>query len=454
MDKNKSTKPEQTSLYEGRKKVYPREVKGKFSSLKNRLLLFFMSLYFLTPWLNWDNHQAFLFSEGKFYLFSLVIWPQDFYILSLFLLLSAFTLFFITTLSGRVWCGFACPQTLWTEAFVWIERFCEGSRSQQMRLDKQKTNFDKIRKKGLKFFLWFLFSIITGMTLVGYFTPIRQLLINFFTFNASLTAYGFTFLFAAVFFLFAGVLKEQVCTSMCPYGRFQGAMYDENTFLVTYNLGRGEPRRKAKKGENDDGHCVDCSLCVQVCPTGIDIRDGSQYKCIGCSYCIDACDSIMTKLNAPTGLIKYASSNSIKGKNIKLIRPKSIGYGSFILLGFVVLFYKLATISTIDLNVKQDRNIVARYAEDGNVDNIYNINILNKTNDNQEYKIYASGIEGIKLKSRTSIFKVEAGGVVDKTIKFSVNDDNLEANTTIEVTIENIKTGEKVTRNAPFSKVK
>lgn len=446
------------NLYESRTKIYPREVKGVFAKIRDNGLVVLLGIFFLLPWLSWGGRQAILFDmpNRRFYVFDLVIWPQDLIILSLFLLIMAYTLFFITALFGRLWCGYACPQTIWTEAFIWIERFAEGTRIKQIKLDKLPWNsLEKIRKKLTKHSLWIIFSLITGLTFVGYFTPIRQLIPDFFTFQVSVASAFWACFYAFLTYLNAGWLREQLCKTMCPYARFQGAMYDENTLLVTYDKQRGEPRRKAKKGENQDGHCIDCSLCVQVCPTGIDIRDGSQYQCISCSLCIDACDDVMDKIQAPKGLIRYTSLNDVKGKKTKLIRPKTIGYGIGLIIGISVLVYKVATIASIDLNIKRDRNVLARYAGNNQIENVYNINILNKTLTQATYKVYATGIADIKVKGGEQSYTVESGQVFDKTIGLLADKAKLtKYNTPIAIVVENINSGEKVSSESRFLNIR
>ncbi|MGY0399590.1 MAG: cytochrome c oxidase accessory protein CcoG [Ostreibacterium sp.] len=442
-------------LYESHQKIYPREIKGTWAKLRDNGLIILLAIYFILPWINWGGRQAILFDmpDRRFYIFDIVIWPQDLIILSIFLLIMAYTLFFITALFGRVWCGYACPQTIWTEAFVWIERFSEGSRIQQMKLDEKPWNtLEKIRKKGLKHFLWIAFSLATGLAFVGYFVPIHELVPGFFTFTAGNNAIFWTIFYAFITYLNAGWLREQFCKTMCPYARFQGAMYDKNTLLVTYDNQRGEPRRKAKKGENQDGHCIDCSMCVQVCPTGIDIRNGSQLECISCSLCIDACNDVMDKIDAPRNLIRYTSRNALKGKKARFFRPKTIGYGTGLIVGIAVLVYQVATLSAIDIDIKRDRNILARYAGNSKIENIYNINILNKTLKNKTFELIATGIDGLTIKGRSSEpFMVKSSTVFDKTISLLANKSALTKNNTpIKITVRNINTGETASSETRF----
>lgn len=446
------------SLYENREKIYPREVKGPWAKLRDNSLIILLAIYFILPWLNWGGRQAILFDmpNRRFYIFDLVIWPQDLIILSLFLLIMAYTLFFITALFGRLWCGYACPQTIWTEAFIWIERYTEGSRARQIKLDKLPwSSPEKIRKKGLKHILWLAFALLTGLTFVGYFTPVRQLFLDFFTFQASGGAAFWSIFYGFLTYLNAGWLREQLCRTMCPYARFQGAMYDKNTLLVTYDDKRGEPRRRAKKGENQDGHCIDCSLCVQVCPTGIDIREGTQYECISCALCIDACNDVMAKIDAPSDLIRYTSRNAVNGKKARFLRPKTIGYAIGLVIGVSVLVYKVATISDIDLNIKRDRNVLARYAAGGKIENVYNINVLNKTLVDTKYQLSATGIDGLAIKGENKPFTIESGKVFDYTIRLLADKKKLtKYNTPIEISVKDLATGKTVSSETRFLNIR
>ena len=312
------------NLYEASEKIYPREAKGIFQTWRNVCVVALLGLYYFLPWLQWDERQAVLLDlpARKFHIFYLTFWPQDFIFHALLLVLAGLSLFFFTAIAGRVWCGYACPQTVWTEAFIWMERWVEGTRAQQMKLSASPWNLTKIRKRVSKQVLWIGFSLITGLTFVGYFTPIRELVVDF----VNLQVAGWS-LFWVVFYGFAtygnaGFMREQVCKYMCPYARFQSAMFDSDTLIVAYDDKRGEPRSRGKKrkdtAENERGDCIDCGICVQVCPTGIDIRDGLQYECIACAACIDACDEVMDRVELPRGLIKYSSENHDMGTHKSL----------------------------------------------------------------------------------------------------------------------------------------
>lgn len=447
------------SLYESREKIYPREMSGRYQTVRNYGLIALLAVFYILPWISWNGRQAILFYmvERRFYILDLVIWPQDLIILSIILLIMALTLFFVTTLAGRVWCGYACPQTIWTEAFIWIERFCEGSRAQQIKLDKAKWDATKIRKKVSKHGLWILLSLYTGLTFVGYFTPIRQLIPDFVTFSASFAASFWAIFYAGVTYMNAGWLREQVCKYMCPYARFQGAMYDEHTLLITYDRIRGEPRRKATGGKNPEGHCIDCSMCVQVCPTGIDIRDGNQPECIGCALCIDACDEIMDKTGAPRGLIRYASEASINHKKTKIIRPKSIGYGILLIVGYTILTSMIINIKPIELNVIRDRNVLSRQLMDGRIENSYRINILNKSLEEATYTIYTEGVDNmaVQIEGQEVPLVVGPGKVYDATMSLIADKDALKSvNMAINVVIENVNSGEKTSVETRFLDVR
>ena len=327
-----------SALYATHQKIYPREVSGHFTRLRVLAILTLLGIYYLTPLLQWGGRQAILFDlpARKFYLFGLTLWPQDFIYLAALLILAGLSLFFFTALLGRIWCGYACPQTVWTEAYLWMERKIEGKRSARMKLDKAPASAEKIRIKILKHTVWIAFSLWTGFTFVGYFTPIDELAEKLF--SATLGPWE---TFWILFYSFAtygnaGFMREQVCKYMCPYARFQSAMFDSDTLIVAYHPERGEPRGSRRRGSDFEaqglGACIDCNVCVQVCPTGIDIRDGLQYECIACSACIDACDEIMDKMSYPRGLIKYTTENAAQGKGQHILRPRVVVYATILLV--------------------------------------------------------------------------------------------------------------------------
>lgn len=443
-------------LYQKRKKIYPREVHGLFAALRVFGISTLLGFYYIMPWLIWDGRQAILFDlpERKFYIIGMVFWPQDFIYLTMMLVIAALSLFFFTALAGRLWCGYACPQTVWTEAFLWIERKVEGSRSQQIKLDKRSNDKVKISKKFTKHFLWITFSIFTGFTFVGYFTPIRELLGAFSDFS-----FGPWETFWILFYGFAtygnaGWLREQVCFYMCPYARFQSAMFDNNTLVISYDERRGEPRGARKRSAMPDnlGSCIDCSICVQVCPTGIDIRDGLQYQCIGCAACIDACDDVMDKMGYDRGLIKYTTENMLQGVHTDFLRPRIILYGMIILaitIGTIVAVYNR---SPIDLDIIRDRNSLFRETGTGMIENVYTIKIINKDIIPHEYELHVGGIPGLKLNinKNTHIF-AESGHVVEIPVSVETDPTVLEKRTSeVYFTLKAIDTDQSITEEARF----
>ena len=378
-------------LYARQPKVYPREVKGRFQRLRNLAMLWLLGMYYLIPWLNWDGHQAVLFDlpHRKFYILGLVFWPQDFFYMAWLLIMAALSLFFFTALAGRLWCGYACPQTVWTEAFFWIERKVEGDRNQRLRLDKAPWTAGKFARKGLKQLLWILFALWTGFTFVGFFTPIRELAGEV----ARLDLGGWE-MFWIVFYGFAtygnaGFLREQVCKYMCPYARFQSAMFDRNTLIISYDEQRGEPRGHRKRGvpsvlalaEGESaalGDCIECQACVQVCPTGIDIRNGLQVGCIACAACIDACDDIMDKLDYPRGLIRYTTENALEGQPSHILRPRTLIYGTVLTVLLGLFAWGISHRSMLLADVLRDRNALWRNGPGNSIENSYTLKVVNK----------------------------------------------------------------------------
>ncbi|MCL4161189.1 UNVERIFIED_CONTAM: hypothetical protein GTU68_032148, partial [Idotea baltica] len=400
--KDTSSAADAHSLYSAHEKIFPREVKGRFQSLRMVCVVVLLGSFYLGPWIQWGGRQAVLLDlpARKFHIFSLTMWPQDFIFLTLLLIIAGLSLFFFTAIAGRVWCGFACPQTVWTEAFIWMERWVEGSRAQQMKLDAMPWNATKIRKRVTKQILWLSFALFTGLTFVGYFSPIRELVVDFYYFNVA----GWS-LFWVLFYGFAtygnaGFMREQVCKYMCPYARFQSAMFDKDTLIVAYNEERGEPRIRGKKRREEladsVGDCIDCGLCVQVCPTGIDIRDGLQYECIACAACVDVCDEVMLKVDLPTGLIRYSSERHDQGAEWSLkkslLRPRVIIYASLlsvVMAGFVTA---LMMRSNFQVDILRDRNALYRITDEQGIENSYQLKIINKSQTAQRYLI---GVEGL-----------------------------------------------------------
>jgi cytochrome c oxidase accessory protein FixG len=420
------------SLYAKRQKIYVREVHGLFARLRTMGVISLLGLYYIVPWLLWDGRQAVLFDlpERKFYILNMVFWPQDFFYLALLLIVSALSLFFVTALAGRVWCGYACPQTVWTEAFLWIERKIEGSRPQQMKLDKQPNSFRKIRIKATKHFVWLAFSIFTGLTFVGYFSPLRELATNFLTFDNGPWETFWIYFYAFATYGNAGWLREQVCLYMCPYARFQSAMFDHDTMIISFDESRGLPKGPRKKTvdktEAGLGDCIDCTICVQVCPTGIDIRDGLQYQCIGCAACIDACDDVMDKMGYDRGLIRYTTENTLKGKHTHTLRPRVIVY-ALILLGITVgTFYSILSRTPIGMDVIRDRNSLYRETNEGLIENVYILKLLNMDKQDHTFNLTAAGIPELILKKDATEIFVKTGEVVELPVRVQVDAYNLK----------------------------
>lgn len=401
---------EVTDLYEKRKKIYVKKVVGFFQRIRSLTLYFFLGAYFLTGWISIDGQQLVHFDlpERQFHLFGATFWPQDFTLLAAMLIIGAFGLFFVTTLFGRVWCGYTCPQTVWTFIFIWLEEKFQGSRNARMKLDQQPWTKEKIVKKGLTHLSWLLVALATGMTFVGYFYPIRDLVPDFFSLSVtSEWAYFWIAFFMLATYLNAGWLREQVCIYMCPYARFQSVMFDQDTRSVAYDPVRGEPRSGRKKSLDHKavglGDCIDCGLCVQVCPTGIDIRDGLQYECIGCAKCIDACDDIMDKMGYDPGLIRYATERELEGKQSKLMRARTIGYG-IALTGMISFFvYFLFARSDLALDVLRDRGSLYNTAPSGFVENSYLLQISNKTDVERHLQVSVAGELDFQISGKTRI---------------------------------------------------
>ena len=399
------------SLYEVRRKIYPRSVSGLFARWRFILVFATQLLFYGLPWLSWNDRQAVLFDlvQRKFYIFGLVLWPQDVIYLTLLLILSALALFLFTAVAGRLFCGYACPQTVYTEIFMWIERKVEGDRFARIRLDGEEWPWGlrKWRLKITKHFLWLLIAFWTGFTFIGYFTPIETL-------GSSLLhlSLGPWQTFWLCFYSFAtwgnaGFMREQVCKYMCPYARFQSVMVDKDTFLVTYDKVRGEPRGSRSKSADHAslglGDCVDCSICVQVCPTGIDIRDGLQYMCIGCGACIDACNQVMEKVSYPKGLIRYTTERAIEDKESNqsairhILRPRVLIYTAFITVLTSAFLFSLATRNPLRVDVMRDRGALAREVEGVRIENIYRIQIMNASEHPMKVQLKATGLDGLMI---------------------------------------------------------
>jgi polyferredoxin len=438
------------AMYQSERKIYPRDVDGRFARLRKLAVWVLLGIFYLIPWLPWGERQAVLFDlpARKFYIFGLNFWPQDFFFLALLLIMAGLSLFFFTALAGRLWCGYACPQTVWTEVFLDMERWTEGDRNRRMKLDAGPWTREKFLRKGSKHVLWLAFALWTGFTFVGFFSPIRDLGLRVLAFDLGGWETFWIGFYSLATWGNAGFLREQVCKYMCPYARFQSAMFDRNTLIIAYDPLRGEPRGARRRGsvpsvllqqvesmlsakhakgankaqdneqaaaQSQDTHlrasrplrtavasdgvtdttatnlrlgdCIDCTICVQVCPTGIDIRNGLQYECIACGACIDACDTVMDKMDYPRGLIRYTTQNAIDGKRSHILRPRVIFYALLLTAIFGGWAWGVGHRSELIVDVLRDRNALYRIAADGSIENAYTLKLINKTPQAQRYRV-------------------------------------------------------------------
>jgi cytochrome c oxidase accessory protein FixG len=398
-------------LYKSEDKIHPRAVDGFFARWRWAMVALTQAVFYGLPWLSWGDRPAVLFdlAARRFYVFGLVLYPQDFVYLTALLLMSAYALFLFTAVAGRQWCGYACPQTVYTEIFVRIEHWFEGDRHARLRLDKAGWSFNKLWRKGGKHAAWIALALFTGLSFVGYFTPIRELM------NLSMSGWE---AFWVLFYGFAtygnaGFMREQVCKYMCPYARFQSAMFDRDTLIVSYDPARGEPRGhnalRKKGAARVVGDCIDCKLCVQVCPTGIDIRDGLQYECISCAACIDVCDGVMDKMGTPRGLIRYDTQNGMAGRLTRaqrwrrVLRPRVLLYGGLLLCLSAGMAWSLLTRHGFRVDVVRDRATLARQVEDGWIENLYRLQLMNATEARLRLRVEAEGLPGLQLAQPTTV---------------------------------------------------
>jgi cytochrome c oxidase accessory protein FixG len=408
---------EPAGFYAAAEKIYPREIDGRFARLRKAAVVLLLGLFYGVAWLQWDGHQALLFDlpARKFHIFGLTLWPQDFLYLTLLLILAALSLFFFTAVAGRLWCGYACPQTVWTELFVWIEQWTEGPRLRRMKLDRGPWTAEKLLRKSAKQLLWLALAAWTGFTFVGYFTPIRTLGAGLVHLSLGPWESFWIFLYSLATYGNAGFLREQVCKYMCPYARFQSAMFDKDTLVISYDEGRGEPRGARPRGTEARarglGDCIDCTMCVQVCPTGIDIRQGLQYECIACGACIDACDGVMDKMGTPRGLIRYTTEHALHGKRTHILRPRILVYTALLAAATAVLVYSLATRTPLILDVIRDRNALYREVRGDRIENAYSLKIINLDDRPHRYRLTVSGMSGIELVSPAEAIEVSPGSV-------------------------------------------
>lgn len=397
MDKN-------IQLFKKQEKIYPRRVWGRYRKIKWMSMVILLGIYYLAPWLRWDRgehapDQAILIdmSGRRAYFFNIEIWPQEVYYITGILILAAVGLFFVTSLFGRVWCGYACPQTVWTDLFVWVERIVQGDRNARKKLDESPLSLNKIYKKGLTHLIWIIIGLFTGGAWVFYFNDAPTLFDQIVHFDIPLTVGGWIIALTFSTYLMAGYAREQVCTYMCPYARFQSAMFDKNTLIIAYDEKRGEPRGHHKAGESWEGrgHCIDCDSCVLVCPMGIDIRKGLQMDCIACGLCVDACNNVMDKIGLPRGLIRYDTESK---QPFNALRPRTFWYGGIISLVGILMLYSLLTRSPLEMNIIHDRNPLFVVLSNSEIRNGYNLHILNKSRTDRYYTIGIEGLENANLR--------------------------------------------------------
>jgi cytochrome c oxidase accessory protein FixG len=425
----------ETDLYAADKKIYPRAVSGWFAGWRWALVWATQLVFYGGAWLTWNDRQAILFdiAHRKFYIFGLVFWPQDIIYLAVLLIISALSLFLFTAVAGRLWCGYACPQTVYTEIFLWLERVIEGDRLQRMKLDRTGWSGRKLGLKAAKHATWIALALWTGFTFVGYFTPIRELwaeVMGLFalTAEAARPALGPWETFWILFYGFAtygnaGWMREQVCIYMCPYARFQSAMFDKDTLTITYDPERGEPRGARSKGADYKarglGDCVDCNICVQVCPTGIDIREGLQYQCIGCAACVDACDQVMDRMGYPRGLIRFSTQNALEQKLTRAqivarsLRPRVLAYTAILWAVIVATAVGLWLKVPLKVDVIRDRTAIAREVEGGAIENVYRLQLMNTAESAREFEISATGLPGIEVAGES---RVEIGATASRMV--------------------------------------
>jgi cytochrome c oxidase accessory protein FixG len=420
------------SLYAAQKKIYARAVSGWFATWRWVLVWGTQILFYGLPWLQWNDRQAVLFDLGarRFYIGGLVLYPQDFIYLTGLLILSAYGLFLFTAVAGRLWCGYACPQTVYTEIYMWFENRIEGDRAKRMKLDAGPWTGEKLLRKSGKQFVWIAFGLWTGFSFVGYFTPIRSLAAAVPTLGFGPWEWFWILFYGFATYGNAGYMREQVCKHMCPYARFQSVMFDHDTLVISYDPARGEPRGSRPKSMGHaalksagKGDCIDCTLCVQVCPTGIDIRNGLQYECIGCAACIDVCDSVMDKMNYPRGLIRYATQNAMnegweRAQMLRrVLRPRVLVYTAIMVVVLAGFGASLLLRTPFRVDVVRDRGALARLVEDGRIENVYRLQLMNAAERSQRFRIEVDGLKGAVVASKV---EVEVGSTEARWVPVAV----------------------------------
>ncbi len=456
------------ALYQKREQIYPKLVHGRFRSLKWAAMVVLLGIYYITPWIRWDRgpfrpDQAVLvdFEHRRFYFFFIELWPQEVYYITGLLILAALGIFLAAALFGRVWCGYACPQTVWTDLFIYVERWIEGDRNARMRLAKAPMSLSKAGRKIAKHAIWLGIAAATGGAWVFYFADAPTLMRELFVGHASAGAYLFVGVLTFTTYSLAGTMREQVCTYLCPWPRIQAAMTDQDALNVTYRADRGEPRGAHKKGETWEGRgdCIDCNQCVAVCPQGIDIRDGDQLECINCALCIDACDEIMRKIDRPTGLIAYDTSINVERcarkekTRIRLVRPRTVLYALLMLGVGALMLYQLLHRQTLSLDVIRDRNPPFVRLSTGEIRNNYAIKVLNMTPRTRRVAIQIEGLLGAHLQGADAqgrILAVAAPDGVENLRVHVVTPPGADGTTPLRFTITDLQTGERAEHNSAF----
>ncbi len=433
------------SLYAQREQIYPREVHGIFATMRILAVVVLLGLFYGVPWLHWEGQQLVVFDlpARRFHIFGLTLFPQDFFYLAALLIIAALSLFFFTALAGRLWCGYACPQTVWTEVFLWIERKVEGDRRKRMKLDKSPWSGRKLTVKGAKHAIWIVFSLWTGFTFVGYFTPVLDLGARALTFELGPWETFWILFYGFATYGNAGWMREQVCIYMCPYARFQSAMFDSDTLVISYDPSRGEPRGARKRSADHRaaglGDCIDCTMCVQVCPTGIDIRDGLQYQCIACAACIDACDRVMDQMGYEKGLIRYTTENAVAGRAVHTLRPRVIVYAAVLIALIGAVGFGIASRTPLALDIIRDRNALYRETNEGMVENVYTLKLINMDDRDHRYDVRVSGIDGIELDMESTQIPVSAHEVMSVSARVRADPYSLKrASSTITFALQSV----------------
>ena len=431
-------------LYQRREKIYTRKIEGFFQRIRLFTGWPLLLGYFALPWLDWEGRQAILFDlpDRKFHILGLTFWPQDAPLLAFLLIISAFALFAVTVIAGRVWCGYTCPQTVWTSIFMWLEQRTEGSRNQRIKLDAAPWSAEKLVRKLAKHGSWLFVALLTGMTFVGYFYPIRDLAYELLTLSSGHWQIAWTVFFTCATYINAGWMREQVCKYMCPYARFQSVMFDQDTLIVSYDPRRGEPRGSRRRDADPKqlglGDCIDCDLCVQVCPTGIDIRDGLQYECIGCALCVDACNSVMLKMNYPQGLISYTSEHQLQGGKTHWLRPRIIAYLVVLTVMVGVFSYTVMTRIPVQMTAIRDRNQLYVETAQGAIENIYTINLVNMDREMHEFAISIADLPGASIIGNT-LYTLDSGELREISLRVRTDPSTLDRTST-EFTFEAVST--------------